>query len=281
MYYVILDLEFNGTYSKRKHKFINEIIEFGAVKLDAKLNIVDTFTELVAPQISKKLNTHVSALTHITYEELSQSKNTFTHVLSQFRKFCGECMLLTWGTSDILALMENCRYYLGTHEFDFIPYYCNLQLYCQEALDYHDSAKMMGLSTCAQMLGIDLEEKELHRALCDAELSYLCFQKLFDELLIARFKEKVGVEFYDKITFKKYAICDMKDPEVDRRQMFFICDHCGRKARRKSKWKLKNKSFRARFRCFWCRREFEGRISFKKTYSGVTIDKRIVELPPE
>ena len=32
MEYVILDLEWNGTYSRRKQGFINEIIEFGAVK---------------------------------------------------------------------------------------------------------------------------------------------------------------------------------------------------------------------------------------------------------
>ena len=37
---VILDLEWNGAYSRRLHGFINEIIEFGAVKLDEKLNIV-------------------------------------------------------------------------------------------------------------------------------------------------------------------------------------------------------------------------------------------------
>ena len=36
---VILDLEWNGAYSRRLHGFINEIIEFGAVKLDAQLNI--------------------------------------------------------------------------------------------------------------------------------------------------------------------------------------------------------------------------------------------------
>ena len=36
---VILDLEWNGAYSRRLHGFINEIIEFGAVKLDAQLNL--------------------------------------------------------------------------------------------------------------------------------------------------------------------------------------------------------------------------------------------------
>ena len=40
--YVILDLEWNGTYSRRIKGFINEIIEFGAAKVDESLNILDT-----------------------------------------------------------------------------------------------------------------------------------------------------------------------------------------------------------------------------------------------
>lgn len=39
MSYVILDLEWNGSYSKVLHKFVNEIIEIGAVKLDDELNM--------------------------------------------------------------------------------------------------------------------------------------------------------------------------------------------------------------------------------------------------
>ena len=46
---VILDLEWNGAYSRRLHGFINEIIEFGAVKLDAQLNITDRFSCFVKP----------------------------------------------------------------------------------------------------------------------------------------------------------------------------------------------------------------------------------------
>ena len=34
MKYVILDLEWNGTYSHKKKGFLKEIIEFGAVKFD-------------------------------------------------------------------------------------------------------------------------------------------------------------------------------------------------------------------------------------------------------
>ena len=75
MNFVILDLEWNGSYSKRDKKFYNEIIEFGAVKTDSKLNIIDTFSMLVTPTIGKKLNSRIKALTNITNEELDLRDN--------------------------------------------------------------------------------------------------------------------------------------------------------------------------------------------------------------
>jgi DNA polymerase III epsilon subunit-like protein len=56
MSYVILDLEWNSAYSYKLKRFVNEIIEFGAVRLDNELNIESTFSSLVKPKIGRKLN---------------------------------------------------------------------------------------------------------------------------------------------------------------------------------------------------------------------------------
>ena len=279
MYYIVIDFEFNGAYSKRRHCFVNEIIEFGAVKLDEKLNMIDTFSELVTPQISKKLNSHVSQLTHIKMNELKESNNTFTHVLSKFKKFLGDGVLMSWGTSDLLVLMENCRYFDGDDSLPFLKAYCNLQSYCEAALDYHDRSHQMGLSTCAGLLGIGFEDGSLHRALTDAELTSLCFQKLYDPERFSGFVSVCDETFYKRLTFKSYNLFSLRDPGVNKKEMFFLCDQCGRKAHRRSKWRVKNKTFRAKFRCFRCKREFEGRITFKQHYDSVEVIKRTAELP--
>lgn len=281
MNYVILDLEFNGAYSKKKHRFVSEIIEFGAVKCDEKLNIIDTFSSLVTPQISKKLNSHVAKLTHIRMDELQQSNNTFTHVLSRFRKFLGDATLMSWGTSDILVLRENYQYYFEEEEMPFVSAYVNLQSYCERALDYHDASHQMGLSTCAEQLGIGYDDGELHRALTDAELTSLCFQKLYKAELFEDYVMACDADFYQRITFKNYNICDPKSPDIDKREMYCLCDRCGHKAWRRGRWKIKNKSFRAQFRCLRCRHDFEGRIIFKMTYDGVKVIRSSVELPPK
>lgn len=279
MQYVILDLEWNGAYSKKSRKFVNEIIEFGAVKTDEQLNIIDTFSMLITPQIGKKLNTKVAQLTHITQQELDDSHNTFTHVLSKFKKFLGDSVLLTWSTSDILTLMENHQYYTGEKKLPFLKKYCNLQSYCEKILGHTDSSQQMGLSTCADKLDITVSGLELHRALDDAKLSLKCLEKLyyFDKLLLHT--EYADNEFYRKITFKNTVIYDIKNPLIDKKELYIRCDKCGRKARRKTKWVVKNKSFRSQFKCTKCKREFEGRVTFRLKYDGVSIVRRIVDIP--
>lgn len=281
MEYIILDLEFNSTYSKNRHKFFNEIIEFGAVKCDEQLNIIETFSELVKPQISKKLNSHVSALTHITLDELKKSNNTFSHVMSKFRKFLGDGVLMTWSNSDVLVLIENYKYFYGNDKLPFLKYYVNLQKYCERGIGYSDKAHQLGLSTCAEMLGITFEGDSLHRAYNDAELTAACFKALYDAELLQQFVYSCDDDFYRRISFKNYNICDLKDTNVDKREMYFNCETCGRRALRRSKWRLKNRSFRANFRCLRCHKDFEGRISFKQCYDHVNVSKKTAEIVPK
>ncbi len=278
MEYIILDLEFNGTYSKHRHRFVNEIIEFGAVKCDEQLNIIDTFSQLVSPQISKKLNTHVSALTHITIDELRESNNTFSHVMSKFRRFLGDGVLMSWSNSDLLVLMENYRYFFGNDRIPFVKYYANLQKYCERAIGHHDSGHQMGLSACAEQLGLSFEEGSLHRAYQDAQLTALCFKALYDEELLPEYIHSCDDSFYARLSFKNYPICNLKDPDIDKKEMFFNCELCGRRALRRSKWKLKNRSFRANFRCLRCHKDFEGRITFKKCFDHVEVSKKAVPI---
>ena len=68
---VILDLEWNGTYSRRLKGYINEIIEFGAVKCGPDLSEKATFSCFVKPQVAKHISSTISTLTSITDETLT------------------------------------------------------------------------------------------------------------------------------------------------------------------------------------------------------------------
>lgn len=276
MSYVILDLEWNGSYCKKLHRYVNEIIEFGAVKLDDDMNVVDTFSMLVKPQIGKKLSSHIAKLTHISNEELFDSDNTFLKTLDKFKAFSKDSVILTWGTSDILALIENYSYYTGFEKLPFIKYYCDLQYYCEKMLNVYNPATQLGLQACADMLSIASDEEELHRAYTDAELSGRCFKKVFTPESFAKYVSETNDRFYKKITFKNRHITDINNPALDKSKMYFECDECGIRAEQLTHFKVKNKSFVANFRCPKCRKQFKGKVTARLKFDGVTLNKKIV-----
>ena len=280
MNFVILDLEWNGAYSRKLKGFMNEIIEFGAVKADAELNIVDTFEALVRPQVGKKISGKVKTLTSITNEELTGGQQ-FMQVISRFRRWAGDALLMTWGTSDILALIENCRYFCGSGRVPFLGKYADLQSYCERALG-DDGTKQMGLSTAARLLGIDEDGFDHHRALGDSLLSLRCFQKVYDPALVEGFiQDATADSFYNRIEFRTTAICDLNHPLIRPSDLSFDCDLCGRRAHRIGEWQLRNKSFRAVFLCRRCGHKFYGRVQFKLKYEGLTLNNTILPVNEE
>jgi len=281
MSYVILDLEWNAAFSKKRGKYINEIFEFGAVKLDDNRNIVDRFSALIKPSIGKFMNPYVKKLTNLTFDDLKAAQCNFQQVLSEFSKFLGDSVLMTWSTSDLLALLENQNYFTGSDNLPFLKQYCDLQSYCEHILGVGTKSRQLGLSTCAELVLIN-REFEHHRALSDAELSALCFKKLYKRNIFDEFVENAAdPEFYRKLTFKAKHITDLRNPLVDRSQMFFDCPECGSRCVQKSKWNVKSRSFKAFFVCPECKNEFAGQVFVKQKYEGIIFTKKIVEPKPE
>lgn len=278
MSYVILDLEWNGSYSKILKKFVNEIIEFGAVKVDEELNIIDTFSALIVPKIGKKLCSKVKELTKITNEELMQDGIGFINALSMFAEFLGDDVLMTWSDSDLHALTENYSYYTGDVRLPFLKKYCNIQKYCENCLDLHDKSAQLGLSACADAVGITFSQDEQHRAFADAYLSLECLVRFKGSFSLEPFiVDADNAEFYNRLLFKNHFITNINSREIDRSQMNFDCDICGKQMSQTSKWRLRNKNFTADFYCPLCKKKFTGRISFKKTYERVIVKKRLIE----
>ncbi len=272
MKFVILDLEWNGTYSRRLKGFMNEIIEFGAVKVDESMQILDTFDALVRPQVGKKISGKIKTLTNITNEELENGLQ-FMQAMSRFRKWMGDAVLMTWGTSDILTLIENNRYFCGNERIPFLKQYVDLQDYCERMLHY-DVTKQMGLSALAQLLGVDEADIVHHRAMDDSLLSLRCLERLYREETLLPFIQDAKTDaFYEKITFKTMIICDLSNPLIKHSDMIFHCNTCGRRATKEGEWKLKNKSYRAIFRCKNCKNHFIGRVQFKLKYDGMVVKK--------
>ncbi len=271
MNYIIMDLEWNNTYCKKKKGFINEIIEIGAVKLDEGLNQVDTFSLFIKAQLGKKLHTRVKELTNISNDDISTG-TPFSQAMSEFRKWsAGENnVVLTWGDTDVRVLVENFRYFNGINFVPFLKNYVNLQNYTQAFLNI-SKADQIGLSTAAEKLNINTEQYSLHRAIDDSFLTADIFRKIYNKQMITSYTHACDNAFYLKLSFKPKVITDINSPLIDRSKMKCLCDVCGASCERISEWRVMNQSFRAIFQCKNCKRKIRFTIRFKEYYDRVDI----------
>ena len=227
---IVLDLEWNGSYSKKAHGYFNEIIEIGAVRVEDGARIADTFHAVIRPVYSKKLTEFVTNLTSITESDLEDG-TTFPKAVDRLCRWIGEgdAVLLTWSTTDLLVLIENCERFFGNRTIPFMSAYADLQAYAQRRMG-DDLSRQLALGKACERLSIPEEGADLHRALDDSILSARIFVKLYD----ASFAGEIlpaDEAFYDRITFKTFYISDIDSPLIPRSELQFRCEHCDRNLR--------------------------------------------------
>lgn len=281
MSFIIMDLEWNGAYAKKAHGYFNEIIEIGAVKISEDLKEIDRFHAVIKPVVGRKLSTLVHDLTGIAEEDL-QDGQPFSRAVSQFRKWIAdpEAIVMTWSTTDLMVLLENCRYFLREEHIPFMKNYVDLQEYCQRRMEY-GSAQQMGLSKACELLHIEIDELSPHRALDDSILSGRIFIQIFEPVSFKRSVYKADKAFYDRLTFKTVIINDIKDQHVKRSDLRFRCESCNRPLRRIGEWKFRSRAFCADFLCRNCNKKYFAKVQVKLKYDGAETKRHLIEKPTE
>ena len=113
MVHIVIDLEMNPVNRDLKNVrrfLLDEVIEFGAVKLDEKYRPVSEFQSYVKPQFGT-INKHITQLTGITNETVAD-KNVFADEFKKFFDWIGtwDMTLYSWSPSDIKQLKAECAY---------------------------------------------------------------------------------------------------------------------------------------------------------------------------
>ena len=78
MNYIVFDLEWNQNPDGRRHpdsRLPFEIIEIGAVKLNEKREIVDTFQCLIKPKVYHWIDDSIHEVIHVDYHELEKGRS--------------------------------------------------------------------------------------------------------------------------------------------------------------------------------------------------------------
>lgn len=279
MAFIILDLEWNGTYSKKTRKYFNEIIEIGAVKVSRSLEPVDTFHTVIRPVVSRRLSSVVRSLTGIEKEELKEGR-PFAQAVSQLRRWIGDpsAIVMTWSTTDLLVLLENCRYFLNQDRIPFIKNYADLQAYFHFKLGLSGS-QQTGLVKACEMLGISDNRQDKHRALDDSVLSGQVFARIYDSEAFSRFVFCADEEFYRRLTYKTTIISDLKNEYVNLAKLKFKCCDCGNPVERVGEWCFRSRAFFADYYCAECDKKYTARVQVKLKYSGAETAKTLTQKP--
>lgn len=279
MNYVILDLEWDSAYHKLHKRFINQILQIGAVKLDDSFNIVDVFDVTVKSSITKRVSSRFTELTGIT-KEMMLSGISLTDAVEQYNKWLGDnTVTITWSNSDLFTIAENEKYLLKNQKFK-IDKYLDLQKFIQGelALLGRESKSQISLADAAEFFGITTENYDLHTAkddslLCAALLKKRYNKPAFEQLV----KDTANPEFYKRLHFKPYYLTKINDKLINRDTLRFCCEKCGSKMKRLTKWHYHNNWFSANFLCEDCKKRFVCRVSYKKTYDNLIVKRRVLE----
>ena len=207
MEYIVFDLEFNQGFDKKLNKTVSdekcpfEILQIGAVKLDADLNIIDTFNTFVKPNIYKEIHPFIKKMTNIIHEDVKDAPN-FPQAFNNFKEFMNndKNILCVWGNGDIKELYRNIKYYnLSTENLSNT--YINVQHHASIYFN-NPTGKSIGLQNAITLLQLN-QDKSYHNALNDAYYTSLVFKNIFN----------------DKIETKKYTFDNdsKKNPPTKRK----------------------------------------------------------------
>lgn len=198
MQYVIIDMEFNRfknkdeyctNHKEEKSSSINEedcpneIIQIGAVKLNAQMKTVETLKLYIKPTIYPFINPIIKELTGITEEDLHNGVS-FVEALHKLRKFIGEgSVFCSWAKDDIVELIRNAHYH-KCGDISWIHSYLDIQEYCTKILA---SKHSLSLKNAIKRFSIKVDESELHDGLNDALYTAEVFRRSFNSKAIKNY----------------------------------------------------------------------------------------------
>ena len=178
--YIVLDLETTGLDPSA-----DEIIEIGAIKIENG-QIKDIFNKLVKP--TRDVSKIITDITGITPEMLNDEL-PLKPVLTQFAEYMDDMMLVAHNSDFDISFLRNAfKKHLNREINNFVV--CTL-LISRDILPNLDNHK---LHTIGTYFGLPVVNR--HRAIGDAELTYLVWQKLAAKLKDRKIETKHDLENY-------------------------------------------------------------------------------------
>lgn len=285
MNYIVLDLEWNqGNEEKEKQRkdIPFEIIEIGAIKLDARMEFGGSFHEVVKPQVYQEMHRMTRQLLHMDMEQL-QEGDLFPDVCKRFLSWCGTpaqgddagkhvrdgapgpestekagetyagggiavaavpWLFATWGPQDLTELQRNMRFYgMGPLAGGPVKFYDIQKLF---SIAFEDKKIRRNLEYAVDFLKIQ-KDGAFHRALSDAYYAARVLQQIRDPQVL------------QKVSFDTFQLPQSRKDEV----RIVFDDYAKYISRRfDDKAQLLTDREVASTKCYICRRNLKRKIKW-------------------
>lgn len=202
--YVVIDLEMCRVAKEKRDIFNSnrEIIQIGAVALNDKYEIVDSFMTYVKPKFGV-IDTYIHNLTKISYNDVKNAP-LFCDALKLFLSWLpNDAILVTWSENDIEQIYDEIE--LKGIEVPEIYDYLNEYIDCQEIFsEKMNTDKIYRLSEALNIACIDYDDN-MHDALADANNTALLFAKTQKEDVLILSPYYFTVEEYNNTHYNSFA----------------------------------------------------------------------------
>jgi inhibitor of KinA sporulation pathway (predicted exonuclease) len=166
-YAVVYDLEFTAWEGSQGRKWMapgeyKEVIQIGAVRVDAEFSPLETFNVLVQPRLNRVLSPFIQSLTGITNTAVAQAGIDFADAFTRFADFVGPLPIIAFGRDD-LVYDDNIRLY-GLKDLPPMPQWIDIRHWLMD-----NGIDVRGMHACdvAPAAGVPFEG-QTHDGLCDA-----------------------------------------------------------------------------------------------------------------
>lgn len=171
--HIILDFEMNPVSKKNattRVELKREIIEIGAVKLNSKYEVVDTFSCFIKPAYSTCVTDYITKLTGIRTCDVNGAAN-YEKALEMFNTWIGpgRNRIYSWSDTDLRQIVAECEY----KDVDYptnITRWLDFQVLFPRLMGLNQDV-LMSLHDAANWYGAEMDCKSAHRALYDAEVT--------------------------------------------------------------------------------------------------------------
>ena len=285
MAFIIVDLEFNNlsgihkcipnVYNEypnlKKLDLVNEIIEIGAVKLDAHMQPCEELKVFIKPSVIQVINPKILDITKIDIRDLENGVH-FIEGLNKLRDMVSDGdIICSWAKDDIAEIIRNANHYCY-NDLSWINNYLDIQEYVTKILGFR---KSLSLKNALKALKIKVNEDSLHDALNDSIYTAHVFKNVYNARAIKRYIIE------DVYKMPALEVTSLEGIELNYDKINQICPKCQKKIEIDYPFSVVGWRFICLGTCTKCNSRILDELIVRKSLCGEEIYKEVATVIDE